>query len=285
MEQWFWLTLLATLLFGIQNFLYKISAAKKQDSSTVTFASMTFVSIASIVLFFISGAKIQNLSFLLWISLISGLTMVATSITKIEGLKHIPTNIFYPIIKASIAFALIASLFIFNETLAVKDWIGITLIIFVIYLVSVQEKKHRIKNLKLGLILAIVCTISNGIGGVLQKFAVQKVNYNNFLGMSYIYAIFISLIFMNLTRTKVKAKKNIKSSLIMGVIIGMFIFAGFLALLKALVTGPIGIISPITNLSFVIPIVMGALIYKEKLTTRKIIALILSIIAIVIFEI
>lgn len=282
---WFELAILSAVLFGIQNFLYKSSAVKKYNSFIVTFASTITVAIASIIFFFTTRAKILDLKFLLLISFLPALFTVINPITKIEGLRYIPTSIFYPVIKSSLVFVLLASILIFREVVSIKEWIGIILIIFVIYIVSIKEKKHKIENLKLGLFFALGCALVNALSSIINKFAVARVNYNNFLGMTYIYAIFLSLIFMNLFKTKEKKERKIKQSLMMGLVIGIFIFTGFLADLKALKDGPIGIVVPITTLSIVIPIILGAIVYKEKMTLKRTLAVILSIVAVIILKI
>lgn len=280
---WFELTILSTLLFGIQNFLYKVSAAKKQNSHTVTLASTITVAVASVIFFFVTKGKIIELNFLLVVSFLCAIFTVVNSITKIEGLKFIPTSIFYPIIKASIALTLIASIFIFGEVLGLKQWIGIFFIVVVVILLSIQDKSEKIKNLKIGLFFAFGCALANTLYNIVSKFAVERVDYNNFLGGMYIFSIFFTLTSMRIFEKKEKTK-NTKGSLMIGFIIGLFIFTGFLLGLKALVSGPLGIITAINSLSLIIPIILGALIYKEKVTFKRVLAVSLAIIAVILLK-
>lgn len=280
---WFELTILSTLLFGIQNFLYKVSAAKKQNSHTVTLASTITVAVASVIFFFVTKGKIIELNFLLFVSFLCAIFTVVNSITKIEGLKFIPTSIFYPIIKASIALTLIASIFIFGEVLGLKQWIGIFFIVVVVILLSIQDKSEKIKNLKIGLFFAFGCALANTLYNIVSKFAVERVDYNNFLGGMYIFSIFFTLTSMRIFEKKEKTK-NTKGSLMIGFIIGLFIFTGFLLGLKALVSGPLGIITAINSLSLIIPIILGALIYKEKVTFKRVLAVSLAIIAVILLK-
>lgn len=283
MMGWFGLALLSTFLFGIQNFLYKVSAVRKQSSHIVTLASTITVAVASIILFFITRGEIREVGFLLIIALICAVFTVINSITKIEGLKFIPTSIFYPVIKASIALTLIASIFIFGETLGLKQWLGVIFIIIVVILLSTSDKKEKIKNLKFGLLFAAGCALANTLYNIGSKFAVERVNYNNFLGIMYLFSIFFTLTSMKIFEKKEKTK-NTKGSLITGGIIGLFIFGGFLLGLKALVGGPLGVITAINSLSLIIPIVLGALIYKERVTFKRVFAVLLAVAAIILLK-
>jgi len=282
MVGWFELSLLSTFLFGIQNFLYKVSAAKKQNSFIVTLALTITVAVASIIFFFVTRGKIVELNFLLLVSFLCAVFTVINSITKIEGLKFIPTSVFYPVIKASILLTLIASIFIFGEVLKLRQWIGIVFIIIVVILLSTQDKLEKIKNLKIGLFFAFGCVLANTAYNIVSKFAVAKVNYNNFLGMMYIFSVFLSLTSVKIFEKQ--KKMNTKSSLITGFIIGLFIFGGFLFGLKALTGGPLGLITVINSLSLVIPIMLGAIIYKEKLTLKRLLAVLLAIVAVIILK-
>jgi uncharacterized membrane protein len=64
----------------------------------------------------------------------------------------------------------------------------------------------------------------------------------------------------------------------------LFIFGGFLFGLKALTGGPLGLITVINSLSLVIPIMLGAIIYKEKLTLKRLLAVLLAIVAVIILK-
>jgi len=74
---------------------------------------------------------------------------------------------------------------------------------------------------------------------------------------------------------------NNRDALIIGCCMGFVNLAGFYAFLKALAIGPLSIIISIVGMHFVVAIILAALIYREKITTKRIVGIILTIAAII----
>jgi len=61
--------------------------------------------------------------------------------------------------------------------------------------------------------------------------------------------------------------------------------AGFLLLLHGLLVGPASVLVPVAQLGLVFSVLLGALIYGEKLNTRKYVGLIVAGIALILFAV
>ena|SRR3989338_7925123 len=94
---WFFLSTIAALFWGFENFLYKTSANRNYSSTKVTAIFGLTVTILSLLLFFLSGEKIMQLQFLLLIGFLNAVAFFISLITRFEALKRVGISIFYPV--------------------------------------------------------------------------------------------------------------------------------------------------------------------------------------------
>ena len=71
----------------------------------------------------------------------------------------------------------------------------------------------------------------------------------------------------------------------LGFLLGIFMFGFLIFTLLAFKDGLVSIVFTVQSLYILIPIILSIIIYKEHINTQKIIAIILSIVAIVFFQI
>jgi len=148
-------------------------------------------------------------------------------------------------------------------------------------LTRTTEKKREIipeKNFKLGITLALVAFIFSALTTIVVKFAALTTNKLGFIAVSYIYNTIFAFTLRKKLQTKRASPKH-KNAIIIGFLIGLFNFVGFYAVLNAHSLGPLSLVAPTIGLSFVIAIILSAIIYKEKLTMRRITGILLAIVA------
>ncbi len=136
MQNWFVLTLMAFFLFGIQRFLYKVSAERNCNTAWTSFAFMGTVTVLSTLFFFALGQSAHNLKFLLVVALINSLSFVSGTIATIEALKYISTSVAYPIIRLNTAIVVIFSIWYFGDRLSSFQIAGIIIAVIVILLLT-----------------------------------------------------------------------------------------------------------------------------------------------------
>jgi len=281
---WYYLSLIALLCFGVQNFLYKVSVEKKCNTAWTTSSFMLTVAILSSILFFVLKESISNLSLLLLISLISAISFSTATITRIESLKYIPTNISFPIIRLGLVIVVIFSMIYFKDNLSVYQILGIILaIITLIILTKNDKKKTNNKKFGIGIILALIALISQAATTIILKFASIMVNKLGYIAISYIFNTFFSFGLRKKLQTKKENPKQI-NAIILGIIIGIINFIGFFTIIKAYSIGPLSLVASINSMSFIIAIILSIIIYKEKITKRSILGIILSIIAMILLR-
>jgi drug/metabolite transporter (DMT)-like permease len=283
MQNWFLLTLIALLLFGIQRFLYKVSAERNCNTAWTTFAFMGTVTILSTLSFFALGQSINNLRFLLLISLINSLSFVSGTIATIEALKYISTSVAYPLIRLNTGIVVIFSIWYFGDRLSIFQITGIIIAIVVILLLTGLDDGSRVptKDPKRAMLLVTVALFSGAIAAISSKFAALEVNLLAFMAISYALSMIVSLC---LRKKLGSVGSNHNEALIIGFLIGLVNFGGFYSLLRALTLGPLSIIIPVTGMYFVISIILAILFYREKLSALRILAIVLTAFAIILMK-
>lgn len=283
MENWFLLTLIALFLFGIQRFLYKVSAERNCNTAWTTFAFMGTVTILSTISFFALGQSVENFRFLLLISLINSLSFVSGTIATIEALKYISTSVAYPLIRLNTAIVVIFSIFYFKDRLSPFQIMGILVAITVILILTRLENEGKLKekNPRRAMVLVFIALLSGAIAAISSKFAAMEVNLLGFMAISYGMSMFVSLCL----REKLDSGgTNHTEALTIGFLIGLINFGGFYSLLRALSSGPLSIVIPITGMYFVISIILAFLFYREKLNAQRIVAILLTAFAIILMR-
>lgn len=269
----------ALCAFGIQRFLYKVSAEKKCNTAWTTFAFMGTVAILSSLLFFVSGQSLDNVVFLIFISFINSASFLTGTITTIEALKSVPTSVAYPVIRLNTAIVVIFSIVYFKDKLSAFQVMGIIMAITVIFILtrSANNTTQNVvdQNFRRGTILTFIALASGTIAAISSKFAAIGTNHLAFIALSYALSMFFSFMLRNRLQGT-EENPHHRDALIIGICMGIVNFGGFYALLRALSAGPLSIIISVTGMYFVIAIVLSTIIYKERLTPLRLVGIVLT---------
>ena len=149
---WYALALLSLLSYGLQNFLYKVSAELKFNTVWVNFCFMATVTVLGWSLVVYQGKSYNNLNLYMLLSFMNAVVFSTTIISRIEALKYLDTSVAYPILRMSIVIVVLYSVIFFGESLSAFQIIGIVLAIAVIFLVSSPDKKLDASKQSLSLI-------------------------------------------------------------------------------------------------------------------------------------
>jgi drug/metabolite transporter (DMT)-like permease len=283
---WFTLALITLFCYGIQNFLFKVSAENKYNSALTTFAFFSTVTIISALLFFILGQQITNIYQLLFFATLNAGCFFVFTITKIEALKHIEASLVYPLIRLSTVVVILFSLVYFQDKLNHFQILGLVLAVLAMLLLTKKDPTALKKQnfFKAGLILAFVSLFFGAFSTISSKFAAMHVNLLGFIAVSYFINSIFSLIFI---RKMQSGNETISPypALRLGMLIGLINFLGFYSLLKAFALGPLSIIAALHSFSCIIAIVLAVLVYKEKIHFKRGLGITLAIIAVILMRI
>lgn len=285
MAGWYTYALLALFLNGTQRFLYKVSAEKGCNTAWTTFSFMATVALLSSTLFFVLGESVPDIRFLLFIALLNSGSFSLATIAHMEALKRIPAGVAYPIIRLNVVLVVIFSFLYFQDDPSVYQGLGLFLAMAVIVLLTRQadEKKTSQRDTKRGLIFVFVSLLGGTVASISSKFAALHTTPMAFIATSYIAGTIFSLGVRKRLQTE-EAERNHRDALIIGFVMGLINFAGYYSFLKALSEGPLSIVASITGMHFVIPIMLSAAVYKERLTPLRVIGISLTIVSIVLLR-
>jgi len=284
---WYGLALVALVLYGFQNFLYKVSAEKKCNAAWVMVAFATTTGILGTVFFFLSGETVVDISLLFWISFIGSATFLISRISRMEALKNVSSSVVYPIGRLSTVLVVLFALFYFRESLSLFQAVGVGLAVVVLLLLTKQSHQERAKhpNFRLGIILAIAALFSAAGATIITKFA--AISFENFFAFIALSGIFTVIFAFGLTNKLQSGRENVnhRNAILIGCIAGLLNFIGFYVLLQALAIGPLSIIAAIHSMNFGIAILLAVLIYKEELTKRRLAGIGLTVLALILLRI
>ena len=286
MELWFILAVTAAVTSGIEAFTHKVAAERKYDS-----ALFSLYAAAISVLVLLVGVLMFS-DFSDWFSLASILVVCAgglyflTFISKIAALKEIDSAVFFPIYKITgPLLTIVIGIILFGESFSWVEWIGLGLSMCVPLLLITKAENQRQNNLKKGLLFLLCATAAGSIAMTLHKSGVD-LTLNLWLIMLLNQAsVFAgSVIFLCAWHKQSVLKvmqKNTNYSLIkLSIILGLFGAGSTLATYNAFANGgPLGIVYTISSIYILIPIVLSIIIYKEHWNAQKVIAIVVSILA------
>jgi len=277
---WFWIAIGALLLYGVMNFVLKIAAENKFDSFAILNISATTVAFLSLANLLLISASAASVKYEIIFSVLNGSFFMLGSVLKISSLKYAPANVIFPLTKIAVPLIVIYSVFLLHEKLDMMQLIGIGLIISVFFLLARRNDEQRFNDTKFkGIVLVIIAAICTSLSVTAGKIAVMY-SVNKFIYMFFSYSLVAGLTAVSIKTTHRKFLWRSKKALYIGIIAGVLNFVGYYMVLTAFTTGNLSLVHPILSLSIIIPILLSWLIYKERLSLQKILALVLTIAAI-----
>jgi len=284
--EWFIFSVFATIMFGIQSFLYKSATEKKGDKFLVTLFFMITVEILAIITFFILGFKIELLYLTLILGFLFALFFFLKTISQLKALEFLPTNKVFPITTSSVILVVIYSIFFFNETLSLLQITGIILILLGINFIHKSSKKSLdYKNMKLGFLFAFLAILPGAAMSITNKYAAVTTNLGFFVLVTYLFSILISSFSYKITKTKSKKKSySFPDSIKYGIFIGIVNFAGYMSLLLAMKSGPLSLIAAIHTSYIIITVILAKLIHKELLSLKQFLLVLLVILGVILLR-
>ncbi len=282
---WFFLTVICLFLYGIQRFLYKVSAERNCNTAWTTLSFMGTVAFLSTILWLTSDETVKNLSWLLILSLINSLTFFVDTIVTIEALRYLPTNVVYPLARLSAVLVVIFSLLYFHDQLNAYQATGVIMAIGVILTLTrfTDQERRENRNLRKGLLLIGLAVLTGAVAAVSSKFAALYTNQMAFIALTYTLSMMFSL-GLRKPFEKEGASPRYGEALLIGFFIGLVNFGAFFALLQAMARGPLSIIIPVVGMNFVVANILAAVFYREKLTWVKGLGILMTVISLALMK-
>jgi len=283
--EWFWLAIIATTMFGIQSFLYKEATEKGCNNFFVTLIFMITVELLALFTFWLKGINFIYLSITLILGCLFAVFFFLKTIGQLKALEYLPTNKVFPITSSGMILAVLYALLFFQESLELKQILGIVVIVSAVILIHQKAKnEHNYQQKKIGFLIALLAAVMSGAMEIINKYAALSTNLNLFIIVTYLFGILISATSYTASRGQSQKVNNIKNSVKIGILIGLVNFIGYSASLSAMTRGPLSLIAPILAFCVMITVILAKLVYHEELSTKQLSLVILSITGVILLK-
>ncbi|MFA5658971.1 MAG: EamA family transporter [Oscillospiraceae bacterium] len=278
---WILLAFLSAFFAGITAVLAKCGI-KQADSTVATAIRTIVVLLFSCIMVFIVGSQdtIPSISKKTWIFLIlSGCSTGASWLCYFRALQIGNINKVVPIDKASTTLTILLAFIILGESITWLKGLALIFITAGTYLMIQKnnDKKSTESKRNSWLIYAVLSAVFASLTTILGKIGIEGVESN--LGTAIRTAVVLLMAWIVVFATK-KQNTIIKTphkELVYICLSGLATGASWLCYFKALKDGQICVVIPIDKLSILITIMFSYLIFKEKLSVKALIGLVLIV--------
>ena len=241
--------------------------------------------VGGIALFFVNLFSYNGISlFTFLIALVYGIVLLCAQWCYTIALTMGKTAICVTIYSFGFLIPTLSGAIFWQEEITVCGYLGIGLIIPVLIISGMGKKSSNNKSASssylIPLILALICSGGLGVVQKIQQKSIYQNQTNSFILIAFLFCFTVCLIFfafMKKGENKL-SRKNIISASSIG------IFFSICNLLNTFLAGMLdsSIFFPTLNIAgILISALLGFLIYKEKITKRDLVVLLLSVTAIV----
>lgn len=257
--------------------IFKFSETSNMNRFVVTTSNYLIAFITSLVLTLVEGTPWTL--FPVWLGSLAGVFFFLSFYLYQRSVRESGASLSGAFGKMGILIPMILSVIIWNEMPGLIQWIGIALALLSILLVNLPSKRER-KTFHIDLIfLFIFGGMAEFFNKIFQKYAADSSDKNLFLFFVFFSAFVISLIFSFIKKNRKQfAPKDFFTGLAVGVpnLFSSFFLIMSLDHLKTAVVFPIYSAGSITLITLA-----STFFFKEKLKTKEILSIIVTIIALI----
>ncbi len=277
---WLIMAILSAFFAGITSILAKCGI-KKTDSDVVTALRTVVVLLFSWIMVFVVGSagtitEIDGKSLVFLI--LSGLATGASWICYFKALSMGDVNKVVPIDKSSTILSVLAAIILFGEiqNLAVK-LIGTVILAIGIFLMIEKKQGDGIYEERGWMIYAVLSAIFAALTSILAKIGITGVesNLGTAIRTSVVLVMAWVIVFMKKKQMQIKDvnKKELAYIFFSGIATG----ASWLCYYYAIQNGIVSVVVPIDKLSIIVTVIFSYLVFKEKLSKKAFIGLLLMV--------
>lgn len=271
---WLIYALISSFFAGITSILAKCGI-NKTDSTVATALRTIVVCIFSWLLVKdITYIETKTLVFLI----LSGLSTGASWLCYFKALQLGDINKVVPIDKSSIVLTIILASLFLNEGISLIKFISIILIgMGTLLMIDKKDNSNKFNN-KEWLIYACLSALFASLTSIFGKIGITNIDSNYGSAIRTTVVLIMSWVMVFITNKSSKIKIVEKKEIIFIILSGIATGVSWLAYYKALQVGPLSIIAPIDKLSILVTIIFSYFVFKEKLSFKALVGLLLIII-------
>lgn len=279
---WMIMAVLSALFAGITSVLAKCGI-KKTDSDVATALRTVVVLAFSWIMVFVVGSQgtIVSISAKSLIFLIlSGIATGASWLCYFKALSVGNVNKVVPVDKSSTIITVIFAIILFNENNNIAVKLICTALLAVGIFLMIEKKEDAEKQTeKTWLPYAAASAVFAALTSILAKIGIENVESN--LGTAIRTAIVLVMAWLTvLVKGKISLTATVdKKELLFIALSGIATGGSWLCYYYAIQKGIVSVVVPIDKLSIIVSILFSRIVFKEKLTKKAFIGLVLMVIA------
>ena len=276
---WVLFAFLSAIFAGMTSILAKCGI-KKTDSNVATFIRTLVVLPLSLLMalivnpnFSLRAVSSKTLVFLV----LSGLSTGASWLCYFRALSKGDINKVVPIDKSSTVLTIILAVIFLGEKVTVYKTLGVVFIA-IGTLLMIEKKDTEKKSEGEGwLIYALLSAFFASLTTILGKIGIEGVESNLGTAIRTAVVIVMSFIMVAFTGKTGEIKKIDKKELGFILLSGLSTGASWLCYYKALQDGEAGIVVPIDKLSILVTIAFSYIVFKERLSKKAMLGLVMIV--------
>lgn len=290
MESWFIYTLLATLLYGVLNFLYKAAAERGHDADGLvnivglTVAGLAFGSLLATTPRPLAAITVPVLGY----ALFNGLFFALGALAKVGALKRAPAAVVFPLYRLNSVGVMMIGFVFFREVPRPVQVLGVLAGLGALGVVALESRTGpagargavRAGGILLALAGALCTALSMTVGKLLADTSANRLAY---IAVSY------SLVFLFTWSRDAWRRRRLgwlphrfgRGMALFGAAIGALNFIGYFLVLQAFGSGPISLSQAIFGSSILIPVLLSRVVYREKISRPQLAAIGLALLSMV----
>ncbi len=254
---------------------------KKTDSDIATTLRTVIVLIFSWIMVFISGSvnTVNSISLKSWIFLIlSGLATGASWLCYFKALQIGDINKVVPIDKSSTVLTVLLALIFLGEKIAALKILAIILILIGTFLmIEKKENVNKESKNKSWLLYAVLSAVFASLTSILAKIGIENVESNLGTALRTGVVLIMAWLIVFIKGKQTQIKQIPKNEFLFICLSGVATGASWLCYYKALKDGLASVVVPIDKLSIIVSIAFSAVVFKEKLSKKALLGLLLIV--------
>ncbi len=277
---WIVLAFASAFFAGLTSVLAKCGI-KKTNSNVATAIRTIVVLIFSWVMALIAGSLPQLVQIepkTLFFLIISGLSTGASWLCYFKALQIGNVNKVVTVDKSSVVLTIILAVIFLHEQLTVFSGIGIALIAAGTFLMI--EKKDVSNDGKNGigwLFYALGSAVFASLTSILGKIGISGIESNLGTAIRTSVVLILAWVMVFVTKKQNTVKEIPKKELLFILLSGLATGCSWLCYYRALQDGPASVVVPIDKLSILITVGFSFIVFKEKLTVKSMVGLVLIV--------
>lgn len=277
---WIVSAVLSALFAGLTSIFAKCGI-KKTDSDVATALRTTVVLLFSWIMVFVVGSQnqissISARSFLFLI--LSGAATGASWLCYFKALSCGDVNKVVPIDKSSTVISVLLAIFLLGETdnLAVK-LIATAFISVGIFLMVEKKETEQKQEKRQWALFASLSAVFAALTSILAKIGIDGVESNLATAVRTCVVLVMAWLIVLIKGKQKQVKAVDKKELVFICISGVLTGASWLFYYSAIKHGKVSVVVPIDKLSIIVSIAFSYIVFKEKLSKKAFLGLVLMV--------